>query len=109
MEEQGVPPGDAGAVGVGRRDIMRWTSLAGTAALLAPSLAEARSAVHAAPVFDPRRVGRTHLLPSTPETVRVGNMDPAVRPVIEIESGDVVHYPDTWVNWANEAKYGMPA
>jgi acetamidase/formamidase len=110
MEEQGVSPGSAAAhVDVRRRDIMRWTGVAGTAALLAPSLAEAETRSRAAPVFDPRRAGRTHVLPSTPETVRVGNMDPAVKPVIEIESGDVVHYPNTWVNWANEAKYGMPA
>jgi acetamidase/formamidase len=27
--------------------------------------------------------------------------------VLEIESGDIVHYPNTWVNWANEAKFGM--
>jgi acetamidase/formamidase len=59
-------------------------------------------------VFDPRAVDRIHVLPSTPETVRVGAMDPAAPPALEIESGDVVHYPNTWVNWANEAKYGMP-
>ncbi|MBG9390497.1 acetamidase/formamidase family protein [Caenimonas aquaedulcis] len=59
-----------------------------------------------APMAGPRE-GRTHVLPSTKETVRVGAMDPAARPGVTVDSGDVVHYPDTWVNWADEAKYGM--
>ena len=48
-----------------------------------------------------------HELPSTADTVRVGAMDPAARPVLEIESGDIVHYSNTWLNWGNEPKYGM--
>jgi acetamidase/formamidase len=51
--------------------------------------------------------GRVHELPSTPETVRVGAMDPAARVVLEIDSGDVVRYTNTWLNWGNEPKYGM--
>ncbi len=50
---------------------------------------------------------QVHELPSTADTVRVGAMDPAARPVLEIESGDVVHYSNTWLNWGNEPKYGM--
>jgi acetamidase/formamidase len=34
-------------------------------------------------------------------------MDPATPVVLTIDSGDVVAYPNTWVNWANEAKDGM--
>lgn len=55
----------------------------------------------------PMPAGRVHELPSTPQTVKVGAMDPATPVVLEIESGDIVHYPNTWVNWANEAKLGM--
>jgi len=51
---------------------------------------------------------RTHTLPSNAKTVHVGAMDPAAPIVLTVESGDIVHYPDTWVNWANEAKFGMP-
>jgi acetamidase/formamidase len=51
--------------------------------------------------------GRTHVLASTKETVRVGAMDPSAAPGVTIDSGDIVHYPNTWVNWADEAKYGM--
>jgi len=52
-------------------------------------------------------VGRVHVLESNPQTVRVGAMDPAAPAAVEVESGDLVRYPDTWVNWANEAKFGM--
>jgi acetamidase/formamidase len=51
--------------------------------------------------------GPVHELPSTKDTVHVGAMDPGAGPVLEIESGDVVHYSNTWLNWANEPKYGM--
>jgi acetamidase/formamidase len=51
--------------------------------------------------------GRTHVLESNGQTVRVGAMDPTAPAAVTIDPGDVVHYPNTWVNWADEAKYGM--
>ena len=51
--------------------------------------------------------GRLHVVESSAETVRVGAMDPKAPAAAMIESGDVVQYPHTWVNWADEAKYGM--
>ena len=99
------------ARGISRRNVIGLGSLAGATALLRVSSAAARTDGAAgtlpASSFDHRRVGKTHELPSNNETVRVGAMDPATPAVLTIESGDVVHYPNTWVNWANEAKYGM--
>jgi acetamidase/formamidase len=60
-----------------------------------------------APVFPAGTLGKIHVLLSTSETVRVGDMDPARAAVLTIDSGDVVDYPNTWINWGNEAKYGM--
>lgn len=54
-----------------------------------------------------RKPGRIHRIVSTSETVRVGILDPKVAPVATVESGDLVAYPNTWVNWANGARYGM--
>src|SRR4030081_1620331 len=42
------------------------------------------------------RAGRVHVLPSTPETVRLGVFDSTLQNVLEINSGDEVVYPDTW-------------
>jgi acetamidase/formamidase len=97
--------------GISRRDLMRFAGLTGVAATFAAgSVAAARpqsAPAGGAPVFDPRKVGTVHTLPSNNETVRVGAMDPATPVVLTIRSGDVVSYPNTWVNWGNEAKEGM--
>ena len=91
---------------VSRRGVFGMAALAGGSAFVvgAPQTAAAKAPVRGA-VSGP--MGRVHTLPSTKETVRVGTMDPSAPAAVEIESGDVVHYPNTWVNWANEAKYGM--
>jgi acetamidase/formamidase len=51
--------------------------------------------------------GKTHELPSTKETVSSGVLDPARPAAVTVESGDIVHYPNTWTHWGNEAKYGL--
>ncbi|WOF42997.1 acetamidase/formamidase family protein [Sphingopyxis indica] len=101
--------GDALGAELDRRGISRRAILAGSAGAAmfvqaAASPAFAGATGHAAA---PHPAGRVHELPSTHQTVKVGEMDPATPIVLEIESGDIVHYPNTWVNWANEAKYGM--
>ncbi|MBR1222169.1 acetamidase/formamidase family protein [Bradyrhizobium sp. U87765 SZCCT0131] len=96
------------ARGVSRRGAFRLAAASalfvggGSAAIAAPPKAKE------APVFGRRPLGKVHELPSRADTVKVGAMDPATPVVLEIASGDVVHYSNTWVNWANEAKYGMP-
>jgi acetamidase/formamidase len=59
------------------------------------------------PVFDSSSQGKTHILPSTKETVQVGAMDPSLPAVLTIDSGDTVQYPNTWLLWGNEPVYGM--
>ena len=53
------------------------------------------------------RVGRLHVVPSTPETVRLGAFDATLPNVLEIESGDVVVYPDTWSHFLNRLQPGV--
>ena len=89
----------------GRRHALGWAGALGLSTL-AP-LAGCASSPETAPALPPTPTGRIHELPSTPETVRVGAMDPAAGPAVTVDSGDVVHYPNTWVNWADQAKYGM--
>jgi acetamidase/formamidase len=89
---------------VSRRGVV---SLLASAGLFVPAAASSAPSLGSYPVFDPKKIGKVHVLPSSAETVKVGAMDPAAPVVLEIDSGDVVHYPNTWINWANEAKYGM--
>jgi acetamidase/formamidase len=52
------------------------------------------------------RAGRVHVLPSTPETVRLGVFDSTLPNVLEIDSGDEVVYPDTWSHFLNRLQPG---
>ncbi len=91
----------------GRRSFLSAAGLMGVAGLVPLG---ARAGTGGGDVAAPALavpVGRVHVVESNDKTVRVGAMDPAAAPVAEIESGDLVHYPNTWVNWANQAKYGM--
>lgn len=77
------------------------------AALVAPlagcaAAGHARSAIGAAPT-----PSKTHVVESNSKTVTVGLLDPKALPAATIDSGDIVSYPNTWVNWANEPRYGM--
>lgn len=102
--------------GIARRKLLQASGFGGLAAFAAPALgigaaghanAQTTAATAAATVFDPAGFGKIHRLDCNENTVRVGTMDPTAAAVLEIDSGDVVHYPDTWVNWANEATYKM--
>jgi acetamidase/formamidase len=53
------------------------------------------------------RVGRIHVVPSTSETVRLGVFDSTLPNVLEIDSGDVVVYPDTWSHFLNRLQPGV--
>ncbi|CAG2127144.1 hypothetical protein LMG31506_00351 [Cupriavidus yeoncheonensis] len=97
-------------------DRRHWLKAAGALGLGAASLhagaqgKAGRNAASAVPGVAPLpvvRPGRTHRIESASETVRVGILDPKAAPVASIESGDLVMYPNTWVNWANGAAYGM--
>jgi acetamidase/formamidase len=70
-------------------------------------LAQAAPGASAAAALPTLQAGRTHVVESSARTVRVGLLDPHAAPAAVIASGDVVHYPNTWLNWANEPRYGM--
>jgi acetamidase/formamidase len=52
--------------------------------------------------------GRTHVLPSTKETVQLGVYDANLAPILTIDSGDVISFPDTWSHFLNEMQPGVP-
>ncbi|GAC1476338.1 MAG: hypothetical protein PVSMB8_03570 [Vulcanimicrobiaceae bacterium] len=57
----------------------------------------------------PVPLGKTHVVPSTPETVTLGLFDPAKAPVATIASGDVVVYTNTWTHFLNKLQPGLTA
>ncbi len=54
-----------------------------------------------------RREGRIHVVPSEDRTVRLGVFDSTLPDVLEIDSEDVVVYPDTWSHFLNRLQPGV--
>ncbi len=78
-------------------------TLGGTIGVLGSSLL-ATSVTSPAPKA---REGRIHVLPSDEQTVRLGVFDSTLPDLLEIESGDVVVYPDTWSHFLNRLQPGV--
>jgi acetamidase/formamidase len=52
--------------------------------------------------------GRVHVVPSTKETVKLGVYDTTLPPILTINSGDIISFPDTWSHFLNEMQPGVP-
>src|SRR5439155_4289166 len=52
--------------------------------------------------------GRVHVVESNRETVRLGIFDATLPPIVTIESGDWVSFPNTWSHFLNELQPGVP-
>ena len=51
--------------------------------------------------------GRTHVVESNQETVRLGTFDGTRGDILQIESGDTVVYPNTWTHFTNRFQPGV--
>src|SRR5919199_1114466 len=54
------------------------------------------------------QTGRVHTIPSTSATVRLGVFDATLPNLVDVDSGDVVVYPDTWTHFLNRVQPGVP-
>jgi acetamidase/formamidase len=52
--------------------------------------------------------GRVHVVESNDKTVRLGVYDTTLDPIIKIDSGDTVSYPNTWSHFLNQMQPGVP-
>lgn len=52
--------------------------------------------------------GRVHVVPSDRETVRLGVFDTTLPPILEVESGDTIAFPNTWTHFLNGMQPGVP-
>jgi acetamidase/formamidase len=100
-----------------RRDVLELGSVLGFASVASPLLGGAdvsrawplyRPMAGGAPVFPAEQAGPVHTVPSIEgETVHVGEFDPALAPILTIESGDTVVYPDTMTHHAGKLYFGI--
>ncbi len=52
--------------------------------------------------------GRVHVVESNDKTVRLGVYDTTLDPIIKIDSGDTVSFPNTWSHFLNRMQPGVP-
>jgi hypothetical protein len=93
-----------------RRKFLQASSFMGALAAVEPwfgRLARAEKA-DAAPRREPQGEGRVHVVPSTRTTVRLGVFDANLPPILTIDSGDTIRFPDTWSHFLNEMQPGVP-
>jgi len=101
------------ARGRSRRDLMRASSFMGLLAAVEPwfgKLAQAADApaTTSATTTQPGAQGRLHVVESNKETVRLGVFDANLPPIVTIESGDTISFPNTWSHFLNEMQPGVP-
>ena len=100
------------ARGRARRQLLRASSFMSALAAVGPwfgKLAQAAGGSDAtSAVGTPGSSGRTHVIESNKETVRLGVFDATLPPIVTIESGDWVSFPNTWSHFMNELQPGVP-
>ena len=52
--------------------------------------------------------GRVHVVESNDKTVRLGVYDTTLDPILKIDSGDTISFPNTWSHFLNQLQPGVP-
>ena len=52
--------------------------------------------------------GHVHVVESNDQTVRLGIYDTNLPPIIKVDSGDTISYPNTWSHFLNKMQPGVP-
>jgi acetamidase/formamidase len=98
--------------GRARRQLLRASSFMGALAAVGPwfgKLAQAAENGGSAPASPAGNGdGRVHVVESTKETVRLGVFDANLPPIVTIQSGDWITFPNTWSHFLNEMQPGVP-
>ena len=98
------------ARGRDRRSLLLKAGVAGVLAAIGPAFS-----AFAAPASSganrlrsaSAQVGKIHTVASTSQTVRLGVFDATLPNIAEVDSGDVVVYPNTWSHFLNRAQPGV--
>ncbi len=52
--------------------------------------------------------GHVHVVESNDKTVRLGVYDTTLQPVLKVDSGDTISFPNTWSHFLNQLQPGVP-
>lgn len=100
------------ARGRARRRLLRASGFMGALAAVQPwfaKLAQAADASAAGGTGSQRTdQGRVHVVESNKESVRLGVFDANLPPLLTVNSGDTISFPNTWSHFLNELQPGVP-
>src|SRR5215475_1408510 len=108
--EQELLDGFLSERGRARRQLLRANSVMSALAAVGPwfgKLAQAAGSTGPASAAAGAS-GRVHVVDSSKETVRLGVFDATLQPIVTIDSGDTVSFPNTWSHFLNELEPGVP-
>ncbi len=112
MDQQGLD-GYLNARGQSRRKLLRASSFMGALAAVGPwfanlSLSNLAFAGEKGAAQKSGDEGRVHVVESNDQTVHLGVFDTTLPPIITVESGDTISYPNTWSHFLNQMQPGVP-
>jgi acetamidase/formamidase len=101
------------ARGRGRRSLLRASSFMGLLAAVEPwfgKLAHAAETPASPAATGSKRSdqGRVHVIESSKESVHLGVFDATLAPLVTIDSGDTISFPNTWSHFLNAMQPGVP-
>jgi acetamidase/formamidase len=107
------------ARGRSRRHLLRASSFMGALAAIGPwftrlaSAADSSEATNLAadsssPSQKKEDEGHVHVVESNDQTVHMGVYDTTLPPILKIDSGDTVSFPNTWSHFLNQMQPGVP-
>jgi len=91
-----------------RRQFLRASTFMSALAAVGPWFGKLAQAAPAGAGAKSAHGGRVHVIESTKETVHLGVYDETLPPILEIESGDSISYPNTWSHFLNQLQPGVP-
>jgi acetamidase/formamidase len=107
------------ARGRSRRRLLRASSFMGALAAIGPwftklsnaaDLSEANASAAEKSTIAQKKEdeGHVHVVESNDQTVRLGVYDTTLPPILKIDSGDTVSFPNTWSHFLNQMQPGVP-
>ncbi|HKX10792.1 MAG TPA: acetamidase/formamidase family protein [Stellaceae bacterium] len=95
--------------GRSRRALMRASSFMGLLAAVGPWFGKVAQAAPATGATGSARKdqGRVHVVDSNKESVHLGVFDTTLAPLLTVDSGDTISFPNTWSHFLNELQPGV--
>jgi len=98
--------------GRSRRKLLQASTFMGALAAVGPWFGKLAHAATNSGAYDDKRKsadqGKVHTVESNNETVHLGVFDTNLAPIVKVDSGDIISFPNTWSHFLNQMQPGVP-